>query len=44
VAESFSADRITFNTSGLAAGMYMVKFTADGEETNAKFIKVSSGQ
>jgi hypothetical protein len=42
--QSASADRITFNTSALAAGMYIIKFTIDGEETRAKFVKPAAGQ
>jgi len=44
VGQLFLDDKITFNTGMLAAGMYLIKFAVNGTETNAKFVKVSSGQ
>ena len=44
VGETFAGSKIVLNTSGLSAGMYIVKFVAQGEETKAKFIKVNSVQ
>jgi hypothetical protein len=44
VSQTISADKITFGTSQLAAGLYLVKFSGGTQDANAKFVKVSEGQ
>ena len=39
VGYNLQADKITFNTSGLAAGMYFIKFNVNGTTVSKRFVK-----